>query len=213
MPALKLSSGTLFTTIGWVLTADALVGAFAFIAVWQSVAEFGGQFPPALIYLLTFLLLAVGGFVHILRCQTVTPAPWDSCAIVPRGGDDTHAEHAPVSYMCPMDSMRNTLTHRWLKRVSPTPEKSFKNQPFSRFESRLTNLHLSNPSPLTTSGKSVPKTPRPCRRSETKPGKTPHSNRPESAPFNNPRADYNHLPNRHARIVLDFGTWETLTWA
>ena len=60
---LKFSSGALFTTIGWLLTADALLGAFAFVAVWRSVAEFGGQYPSGLVYLLMFPLLAVGGFV------------------------------------------------------------------------------------------------------------------------------------------------------
>ncbi len=63
MPALKFSSGALFTTIGWLLTADALFGAFAFIAVTQSVAEFGGRYPPYIIYLLMFPLLATGGLV------------------------------------------------------------------------------------------------------------------------------------------------------
>ena len=61
IPVLKLSSGALFTSIGWLLTADAVLGAFAFIAVWQSVAEFGGRYPPALIYFLMFPLLAAGG--------------------------------------------------------------------------------------------------------------------------------------------------------
>ena len=65
MPALKLSSGAVFTTIGWLLTADALLGALAFVAVWQSVAEFGGRFPPDVIYILMFPLLATGGLVTL----------------------------------------------------------------------------------------------------------------------------------------------------
>ncbi len=60
---MRLTSAALFTTIGWLLTANALIGAFAFLAVWQSVSEFGGQFPPSIIFFMMFPILAVGGFV------------------------------------------------------------------------------------------------------------------------------------------------------
>ncbi len=60
---MRLSNGALFTTIGWLLTADAVIGAFAFLAVWESVSEFGGRFPPSIIFFLMFPILAIGGFV------------------------------------------------------------------------------------------------------------------------------------------------------
>ncbi len=60
---MRLTSAALFNTIGWLVTADALIGAFAFVAVWQSVSEFGGQFPPSIIFFMMFPILAMGGFV------------------------------------------------------------------------------------------------------------------------------------------------------
>ncbi len=68
---MKLTSGQLFTTIGWLLTADAIIGAFSFIAVWQSVEEFGGRFPPYIIYLLMFPLVVTGGFVTFYGARQV----------------------------------------------------------------------------------------------------------------------------------------------
>ncbi len=59
----KFSNGALFTTIGWLLSADAVLGAFAFIMVRLSVEEFGGRYPPGFIYFLMWPLLIAGAFV------------------------------------------------------------------------------------------------------------------------------------------------------
>ena len=74
------SNGVLFTTIGWLLSADAVVGAFAFLTVRISVGEFGGQYPPDLVYFLMWPLLLAGVFVSyhgslLLRKRTVLLFP------------------------------------------------------------------------------------------------------------------------------------------
>lgn len=60
---LGLSRGVLFTTIGWFLSADAVLGAFAFLIVRMSVGDFGGRYPPDLIFFLMWPLLLAGVFV------------------------------------------------------------------------------------------------------------------------------------------------------
>ena len=57
------SSGALFTTIGWILCATAVLGAFVFAMVWQSVFSFGGVYPPELVYFLLWPLLALGALI------------------------------------------------------------------------------------------------------------------------------------------------------
>ena len=63
MPLWNFSNGALVTAIGWLLSADAVLGAFAFTLVWLSVEEFGGRFPPPIIYFLMWPVLATGAFV------------------------------------------------------------------------------------------------------------------------------------------------------
>jgi len=63
MSSLRLSGGVLFTIIGWLLSAIAVLGAFAFLMVRMSVGEFGGQYPPDLIFFLMWPLLLAGAFV------------------------------------------------------------------------------------------------------------------------------------------------------
>ena len=63
MHSLRLSRGVLFTAIGWFLSADAILGAFAFLMVRMSVGEFGGRYPPDLIFFLMWPLLLAGVFV------------------------------------------------------------------------------------------------------------------------------------------------------
>src|SRR5437870_13904248 len=63
MHSLRLSRGVLFTAIGWFLSADAILGAFAFLMVRMSVGEFGGRYPPDLIFFLIWPLLLAGVFV------------------------------------------------------------------------------------------------------------------------------------------------------
>ncbi len=65
MPVLRPSVGAMFTTIGLLVTTDALVGAIVFTAVWQSVAQFGGRYPPDLLYFLMFPVLVAGGAVTL----------------------------------------------------------------------------------------------------------------------------------------------------
>ena len=62
MHSLRLSRGVLFTAIGWFLSADAILGAFAFLMVRMSVGEFGGRYPPDLIFFLIWPLLLAGVF-------------------------------------------------------------------------------------------------------------------------------------------------------
>jgi hypothetical protein len=76
----KLSNGALFTTIGWLPSAIAVLGAFTFLMVRMSVQEFGGQYPPDLIFFLMWPLLLAGVFVSyhgalILHKRTVLLFP------------------------------------------------------------------------------------------------------------------------------------------
>jgi len=59
----KPSNGALFTIIGWLLSAGAILGAYAFLMVRMSVQEFGGRYPPDLIFFLMWPLLLAGAFV------------------------------------------------------------------------------------------------------------------------------------------------------
>jgi len=87
MHSLRLSRGVLFTTIGWFLSADAILGAFAFLMVRMSVGEFGGRYPPDLIFFLIWPLLFAGVFVSyhgslLLHKRTVLLFPFAGIGIL-----------------------------------------------------------------------------------------------------------------------------------
>ncbi len=101
MPALKLSSGAVFTTIGWLLTADALLGALAFVAVWQSVAEFGGRFPPR---------RHLHSDVPSPRYGWTRDFAWGQVPTKVNRGNGTIVPMSSVACLCPVGTMHNTLT-------------------------------------------------------------------------------------------------------
>jgi hypothetical protein len=68
---LKLGTGALITTIGWMVSATAMVGAFAFAMVWQSAFNLGGVYPPQLVYFLLWPLLALGAIIAYHGAKTL----------------------------------------------------------------------------------------------------------------------------------------------
>jgi len=68
---LKLSNGALITTIGWMVSSTAMVGALAFVMVWQSTFNFGGVYPPELVYFLLWPLLAFGAIITYSGARTI----------------------------------------------------------------------------------------------------------------------------------------------
>src|SRR5207249_7274398 len=84
---LILSRGALFTAIGWFLSTDAVLGALAFLMVRMSVGEFGGQYPPDLIFFLMWPLLLAGVFVSyhgslLLHKRTVMLFPFAGIGVM-----------------------------------------------------------------------------------------------------------------------------------
>ncbi|OLD79211.1 hypothetical protein AUF62_00020 [archaeon 13_1_20CM_52_20] len=68
---LKLSTGALITALGWMVSSTAVVGAVAFAMVWQSVFDFGGAYPPELVYFLLWPLLAFGAIITYSGARTL----------------------------------------------------------------------------------------------------------------------------------------------